>query len=309
MRLVRNDPIRIRNRALFPARAGRSTAFPTVLMAVVLVALVLMLLLVLGCGPTEEGAEEAEVEASAGEAATGDPAATAAATGGEDDLRVHPIEHATFVLEGAGHTLAFDPTGGAERFADTPAPDLILITDTHGDHMDWETVTALAGDAAEIVAPRAVVDEAGAAGEALADRITVLANGETATVAGVEVEAIPMYNLTEGRLDRHPEGRGNGYVVTLGGERIYVSGDTEDVPEMRALSDIDRAFVCMNLPYTMTVEQAADAVLDFAPDVVYPYHYRGQGGLSDTGRFAELVSENPEIEVRQLDWYPASGDR
>jgi L-ascorbate metabolism protein UlaG (beta-lactamase superfamily) len=297
MRLVRNDPIRIRNRALFPARAGRSTAFPTVLMAVVLVALVLMLLLVLGCGPTEEGAEEAEVEASA------------AAAGGEDDLQVHPIEHATFVLEGAGHTLAFDPTGGAERFADTPAPDLILITDIHGDHMDWETVTALAGDTAAIVAPRAVVDEAGAAGEALAGRITVLANGETATVAGVEVEAIPMYNRTEGRLDRHPQGRGNGYVVTLGGERIYVSGDTEDVPEMRALTDIDRAFVCMNLPYTMTVEQAADAVLDFAPDVVYPYHYRGQGGLSDTGRFAELVSENPEIEVRQLDWYAAGGDR
>lgn len=304
MKLVKPDPVRIRNRALFPERAARSTAFPAVLMAAVLVALVMaVLFLLLGCAPAEEGAEEVEMEANTGETTADDPA-PAVTAGGRDTLKVHPIEHATFVLEGAGRTLAFDPTGGAERFADHPAPDLILITDVHGDHMDWETVSALAGDTAEIVAPRAVVDEAGASGEALAGRITVLANGESATVAGVEIEAVPMYNTTEGRLDRHPKGRGNGYVVTLGGERIYVSGDTEDVPEMRALPDIDRAFVCMNLPYTMTVEQAADAVLEMAPDVVYPYHYRGQGGLSDTGRFAELVSEDPEIEVRQLDWYP-----
>jgi L-ascorbate metabolism protein UlaG (beta-lactamase superfamily) len=317
MKLSKTDPIPIRNRALLPARAARSTAFPTVVMAAVLVALVMaVLFLVLGCAPSEE-AEVATSSDAAETGGAGDPAATAAAAGGEDDgmaaeegdLRVHPIEHATFVLEGAGRTLVFDPTGGAERFAGHPAPDLILITDVHGDHMDWETVSALAGDAAEIVAPQAVVDERGAGGETLTGRITVLANGESATVAGVEVEAIPMYNTTEGRLDRHPKGRGNGYVVTLGGERIYVSGDTEDVPEMRALPDIDRAFVCMNLPYTMTVEQAADAVLEIAPDVVYPYHYRGQGGLSDTDRFAELVSEDPEIEVRQLDWYPQATDR
>ena len=114
-----------------------------------------------------------------------------------------------------------------------------------------------------------------------------------------------MYNLTEDRLKYHEKGRGNGYLVTVGEKRIYISGDTEDIPEMRALENIDYAFVCMNLPYTMTVEQAASAVLEMKPKVVYPYHYRGTGGLSDTKKFAALVSEDGDIEVRQLDRYPA----
>ena len=101
----------------------------------------------------------------------------------------------------------------------------------------------------------------------------------------------------------HPKGRGNGYVLELGGKRIYVSGDTEDIEEMRQLKGIDIAFVCMNLPFTMTVEQAADAVLAFKPKIVYPYHYRGRGGFSDVEKFKQIVAREPSIDVRLLDWY------
>ena len=121
----------------------------------------------------------------------------------------------------------------------------------------------------------------------------------------ITIEAIPMYNLREEALKFHPKDRGNGYVLTLGDERIYISGDTEDIPEMRKLKDIDIAFVCMNLPYTMTVDNAASAVLDFKPKYVYPYHYRGTEGLSDVSKFKDIVNDgNPDIEVVQLDWYP-----
>ena len=100
-------------------------------------------------------------------------------------------------------------------------------------------------------------------------------NGETSESNGISIEAIPMYNITRDRLRYHEKGRGNGYVLTLGDKRVYISGDTEDIPEMRVLKDIDVAFICMNLPYTMTVDQAADAVKEFKPGIVYPYHYRG----------------------------------
>jgi L-ascorbate metabolism protein UlaG (beta-lactamase superfamily) len=115
---------------------------------------------------------------------------------------------------------------------------------------------------------------------------------------------LPAYNLDPTRLQFHPRERNdNSYLVTVGGLRLYISGDTEDIPEMRSLQNIDAAFICMNLPYTMTVEQAADAVLDFAPHIVYPYHYRGKNGMSDLDRFTALVSANPSIEVRRLAWY------
>ena len=117
------------------------------------------------------------------------------------------------------------------------------------------------------------------------------------------IEAIPMYNLTPERQKFHTKGRGNGYVVTLGGTRVYISGDTEDIPEMRALKKIDVAFVCMNLPYTMTAEQAADAVLEFKPKIVFPYHYRGKTS-QDPEKFKKLVAKDKNIEVRIRKWYP-----
>ncbi len=130
--------------------------------------------------------------------------------------------------------------------------------------------------------------------------VTVIANGETKTIGAFQVEAIPMYNLkpaADGTV-YHPKGRGNGYILTYGGKRFYFSGDTEGIPEMKALRNIDVAFVCMNLPYTMTPEAAAEAVRAFHPAVVYPYHYRGQ----DTKAFAKALA-GTGIEVRLRDWY------
>jgi L-ascorbate metabolism protein UlaG (beta-lactamase superfamily) len=209
------------------------------------------------------------------------------------------VQHATLVLSHGETTIYVDPVGGGEAFSGLSRPDIILITDVHGDHLDAPTVDAVAKEETTIVAPRAVADRLGDG-----KGTKVLANGETVEVHGVSVEAIPMYNLTPERSQFHSKGRGNGYVVTVGGQRIYISGDTEDVPEMRALENVDVAFVCMNLPYTMDVEKAADAVLEFEPRVVLPYHYRGKGGFSDIEKFRELVARNPKIEVRLLNWYP-----
>jgi L-ascorbate metabolism protein UlaG (beta-lactamase superfamily) len=214
----------------------------------------------------------------------------------EGDLIIHPINHATFVLGWKGGTLYVDPVGGAKRFEGLPRPDLILVTDIHGDHLDGGTLEAVAGDKTALVVPSAVAEKLP---EKLRKQATVLANGETKSVSGVSIEAVPMYNLTADRLKFHSKGRGNGYVFTIGGKRLYISGDTEDIAEMRALKNIDVAFVCMNLPYTMTVEQAASAVREFKPKIVYPYHYRG----SDTEKFKQLVGADSGVEVRLRDWY------
>lgn len=215
-------------------------------------------------------------------------------------LVIHPIEHATFVMEWNGKTIAVDPVGDVEAFADFPRPGLILITDIHGDHLSNETVAALAEPSTTVVAPAAVAEELSQGDWA---QVKVLANGASTTWQGVTVEAVPMYNLDPQKQKFHPKGRGNGYIVTLGGKRVYIAGDTEDIPEMRALENIDVSFVCMNLPYTMDVAAAADAVLEFQPTVVYPYHYRGTDGMSDLGEFRSLIATNPAIDVRVLAWY------
>ena len=212
------------------------------------------------------------------------------------DLVIHPINHATFAMAWNGTTIYVDPVGGAQAFAGMPGANLVLITDIHGDHLNADTLTAVVGADTTIVAPQAVAMQLPAA---LKSKTTILANGETKTVKGISIEAIPMYNTTKDRLQYHTKGRGNGYVVTLGGKRVYLSGDTEDIPEMRALKNIDVAFVCFNLPYTMTEEQAASAVRAFAPKIVYPYHYRG----SDLDKFKRLVGTDKNIEVRFGKWY------
>ena len=217
--------------------------------------------------------------------------------------RVYPVSHATAVLDWAGTIAYIDPVGGAGAFAGQPAPDLMLVTDVHGDHFNAETLLALKNAGSLIVAPRAVRLQMP---PELQELTRVLDNGSTLEAAGISITAIPMYNLREEASRFHEKGRGNGYVLEKDGVRVYFSGDTEDIPEMRALKDIDMAFVCMNLPYTMTVEKAADAVLAFKPAKVYPYHYRGNPDVSDVKRFAELVGgADPAIEVVQLDWYPA----
>ena len=217
-------------------------------------------------------------------------------------LKISPIEHATAVLEWNNVTIYVDPVGGAEAFAGQKAPDLILVTDIHGDHLSIETLQALDTQKSKIIVPQAVADKIP---EEFTPQIDVLNNGDTKKRYGIMVEAVPMYNLREEALKFHEKGRGNGYVLNLGDQRLYFSGDTEDIPEMRALKDIDKAFVCMNLPYTMTEESAAHAVLEFRPKQVYPYHYRGRPDVSNVKKFKELVNTgDPEIEVVQLDWYP-----
>ena len=128
-------------------------------------------------------------------------------------------------------------------------------------------------------------------------KATAIGNGETTTVGEIGIEAVPAYNTTEERLKYHPKGRDNGYVLTIDGKRIYIAGDTEDIPEMRALKDIYVAFVPMNLPYTMDTDQAASAVSEFKPVYAYPYHYKG----SDPQAFAAKVSDGTEVVMGP--WY------
>jgi L-ascorbate metabolism protein UlaG (beta-lactamase superfamily) len=213
-----------------------------------------------------------------------------------------PILHAALVLEWQEMTIYIDPYGGFQRYSDFDHADLILITHPHGDHLNEETLNGLDLKNTILIAPESVVSMCKEYG--FKNMIT-LVNGEDIEILGINVEAVPMYNLPEDESSRHPKGWGNGYIVTIGGKRYYFSGDTEAIPEMRALKNIDFAFVCMNLPYTMDIDQAAEGVLDFQPKVVYPYHYRGRPAISDVKKFKELVnSANTHIQVRLLNWYP-----
>ena len=207
-------------------------------------------------------------------------------------VKITPINHASLMLEGGGKVLYVDPTS-AGNYEGLPPADLILITDIHGDHMDPKALPKLQKEGTVIFAPAAVAKTVTAA--------SVIGNGESKTAGAWTIEAIPMYNLKRGPAPGklfHDKGRGNGYVLTYGGKRIYISGDTEGIPEMRALKNIDVAFVCMNLPYTMPPDEAADAVRAFHPKVVYPYHYRG----SDLQVF-EKALEGSGVQVKLLDWY------
>jgi L-ascorbate metabolism protein UlaG (beta-lactamase superfamily) len=219
--------------------------------------------------------------------------------GGE--LTIQPIMHATLVLSYHNKTIYIDPSGGANAFKGLAAPDIILITDIHGDHFDPKTLEAINVSKAVMVVPQAVADKLPATTNK--EKLVILKNGGKKVVVGFPITAVPMYNLPEAPDAFHTKGRGNGYVIDIGGKNVYISGDTEDIPEMRALKNIDIAFVCMNLPYTMDVAQAAQGVLAFKPKVVYPYHYRGQ----DVNTFKDLVNTGDKnIDVRLREWYPAS---
>lgn len=227
------------------------------------------------------------------------PAADPIATK-KGQLILQPVSHGSVVLTWDSKTIYVDPYGGGKLFEGLAAPDLILITDIHQDHMNVETLKALETTKAVIVAPQAVIDQLPSP---FKEKAVALANGNTISPLGIPITAIPMYNIPEDAESRHTKGRGNGYVLDLGGQRVYFSGDTEDIPEMRALKNIDVAFVCMNLPFTMDINQAASAVLEFKPKIVYPYHYRGQ----DTEAFKKLVNAgDSKIDVRLRNLYPAN---
>ncbi|GHA24887.1 metal-dependent hydrolase [Devosia pacifica] len=212
----------------------------------------------------------------------------------EGELVIHPIQHASMILGWGGHVIYVDPVGGAEAYEGLPAPTGILITHEHGDHYDVPTLEAIAGEAPLIVNP-AVYDMLP---EGLKANATALANGESGTLSGIEINAIPAYNTTPDRQQYHPEGRDNGYILTLADKRIYIAGDTEVTDAMRALENIAVAFIPMNLPYTMAPEQAAEGIDAFEPEIVYPYHYRG----SDVEALPGML-EGPS-EVRFGGWYP-----
>jgi len=213
------------------------------------------------------------------------------------DLKITPIHHASLMLEWNDRIIDVDPWG-AEYYAGFPKADLILITDTHSDHLDPKAMAAVTKEDTVIVAS-----------EAAARTIPVarsLANGAKLDLAlagvPVGVEAAAAYNVTRGPAPGqfyHPKGRGNGYILTLGGKRIYISGDTECTPEIAALRNIDVAFICMNLPYTQTPQEAAECVKKFRPAIVYPCHYLGQ----DLKTFEDALSEEKGIEVRLRNWY------
>ena len=216
---------------------------------------------------------------------------------GEGELTVYPINHGSIVLTFNDQTILVDPFGGAELFSSYGEPDLIFITDIHGDHLHRETLSGLDLSETTIVAPQAVAERL----EQQPAELIVIGNGESVIAGGLAVTAVPMYNLPGDETVRHVKGRGNGYVIEFGDKTVYISGDTEDIPEMRALEGIDIAFVCMNLPYTMDVQQASSAVIEFQPAVVYPYHHRGQ----DIEQFKSLVdAAEVDVEVRLKNWYP-----
>ncbi len=209
------------------------------------------------------------------------------------DIRVTPIRHASLMLEYGGKVIHVDPWSQG-NYSGLPPADLILITDIHGDHLDLKAIAQVKKATTKILAPPAVQQRLAEA--------EVIGNGESRVWEGITVEAVPSYNLERGPqpgTQYHPKGRGNGYVLTLGGKRLYLSGDTECVAEVRQLKNIDAAFLCMNLPYTMPPEEAATCVRAFRPKVVYPYHCRG----SDLKVFEGALKAEKGIEVRILDWY------
>ena len=218
-------------------------------------------------------------------------------TGGGGEMLISPVSHASFVMSVPGLVIYNDPVGGKALYDGQPAAGLVLITHEHQDHFEPDTLAALVGVDTKLLVNPAVLEKLPAD---LKAKASAIGNGEKTTIGTVEIEAIPAYNTTEDRKKYHPQGRDNGYVLTVDGSRVYIAGDTEDIPEMRALKDIAIAFVPMNLPFTMDIDQASSAVAEFKPGVVYPYHYKG----SDPEAFAAKVkAAGKEIEVVQGPWY------
>lgn len=219
----------------------------------------------------------------------------------EGNIKIQPITHGTLALTFHNLTIYVDPYGNIENYKNLPKPDFILITDIHKDHMNIETLDQLDTENTIIITPKAVADKLP---NKYQNNIEVLNNRQGIHRNGIFISAVAMYNYPEKENSFHPKGRGNGYLIHLGNKKIYVSGDTSATPEMRGLFDVDVAFICMNLPYTMDVDEAVSGVLDFEPSIVYPYHYRGTKGLSDIKKFRQKVNfGNSKIEVRLRDWY------
>ncbi|MDD3620233.1 MAG: MBL fold metallo-hydrolase [Desulfobulbaceae bacterium] len=209
------------------------------------------------------------------------------ASGGE--VAVTFIGHGSLMLEYQGKVIHIDPYSRVADYALLPKADIILLTHHHQDHLDETALNLVRTPATKVVLTEKCAEK-------VAGRL-VMGNGDQQTVQDISIAAIPAYNIVHRRAGGelfHPRGEGNGYVLSLGGIRIYLAGDTENTPEMKALRDIDYAFLPMNLPYTMTPEMVADAALAFRPGVLYPYHY----GETDPNELAALLKDAKDIEVR-----------
>ena len=205
------------------------------------------------------------------------------------DLTITFIGHGTLMFSFRGLTIHVDPWSRLADYAKLPKADIVLLTHHHPDHLDPAALKLVSGAKTVLILTR----------ECRAQGLegTVMENGDTTEVSGIGIEAVPAYNVVGKRPDGrpfHPKGSGNGYIMTFGGTRVYVAGDTENTPEMKRLRRIDIAFLPMNLPYTMTPEMVADAVLAFRPKILYPYHF----GETDTARLVELLNGTPAVEVR-----------
>ena len=242
--------------------------------------------------PAASASAPAPAPTSQGSAAVTDTLETSAGP-----VTVTPIHHGTLALGFSGKTLVVDPYSKAPA-GSLPKADLVLITDIHQDHFDPAAVTAVRKADTVFVAPPVVAEKLPEA--------KVLKNGEKLELLGVQIEAVPMYNKKRGPEPGklfHDKGRGNGYLLGFGDKKVYVSGDTECISEMKALKKVDLAFVCMNLPYTMPPEEAAECVKAFKPAVVIPFHYRG----SDLKLFQSALADTKGVEVRIRDFYAGSG--
>jgi len=210
----------------------------------------------------------------------------------QGDLIITFIGHGTLMLEWNNNIIHIDPTMHEADYSKMPAADLILITHEHFDHFDREAINKIVKDNTVIIV--SISCESSIAG---LKNVKILKNNEKSNFKDIVIEAIPAYNIINKRPDGkpfHPKGAGNGYVLSISDKTIYIAGDTENIPEMKQLKNIDIAFLPMNLPYTMTPEMVADAAKAFRPKILYPYHY----GNTDTDKLLELMKNEKDIEVR-----------
>lgn len=205
------------------------------------------------------------------------------------ELTITFLGHGSLLIQFKGMNIYLDPFSRVADYAQLPKADVILITHEHRDHLDPAALEAILTNETSVILTEIAASQLG--------RGMVMHNGEERTVRGIRVEAVPAYNLVNRRPGGdpfHPKGAGNGYVLTLGERRVYLAGDTEAIPEMKQLKEIDIAFLPMNLPYTMTPEMCAEAARSFRPAILYPYHF----GETDPSLLAPLLKDAPEIEVR-----------
>jgi len=208
------------------------------------------------------------------------------------DLKITFIGHGTLMFTFNNKVIHVDPVSSEADYSKLPKADMILITHEHGDHLDMSAVSAIRTDKTVLVYTESCTEQLKEVPGG-----NIMKNGDSLTLIGLPLKAVPAYNIVhkrEGGNPFHPEGVGNGYIITFGDKNVYVAGDTENTPEMKQLKDIDIAFLPMNLPYTMTPEMVADAVRAFKPNILYPYHY----GNTDTSIIVNLLKDEKDIEVR-----------